>query len=432
MDIAKQTSVLAPEFGQRYSNYALGILLLVGCINIADRTVINVLLEPMAKDLQLSDWQLGLIIGPAFAVVYSLVQIPIARLADQFSRVLLIAIALALWSSMTALQSLAVGFVTLAVLRGAVAVGEAGSGPATQSMIADLFPSDQRARALSIYAFLLPVGFAAGSVIGGFGRDTLGWRSTLMLIGLPGVLLALVVWRTVRNPTRGYWEPHLQQHSGTTLLQSMRYLFGLRSFRYLIAAFSACVIALSAASFDAVYLERSLRFSGAEIGTLFGITGLLGIVGTYLGGWIADRVSLRDVAHPMRLASGLALLYSLTSAAYYLASSKSLIVALSILGIVTPGSLGIYYACGQRLAPPHMRARAAALLLTISTLMGIGLGPPAVGALSDAFAASFDRESLRYSQLCLIVGSWLACSVLTLLGSRSMAADIARVNNALP
>jgi MFS transporter, Spinster family, sphingosine-1-phosphate transporter len=182
------TQVEAPrpwEFGSRYAYGALAILLGVGTFNIIDRTVVNLLLVPIGRDLNLSDGQLGLFAGTAFGIFYALAQIPIARIADRRPRARIISLALTFWSAMTLLQSSAVGFVTLALTRAGVAIGEAGSGPASMSMVADLFPTARRTRAFAILAAQAPFGVAIGALVAGWAREAFGWRGALMFVGVP-------------------------------------------------------------------------------------------------------------------------------------------------------------------------------------------------------------------------------------------------------
>jgi MFS family permease len=413
-----------PEFGSRYSAYALGLFVLVGAFNIVDRSIIGLLLQPIASDLALTDSQLGLFSGPAFGFFYALAQIPLAHVADHRRRTRLIALALAFWSVMTALQGAAFGFLTLLLARAAVGVGEAGSGPATQSLIADLFAPTKRATALAIYAIVLPLGVAIGVQIAGWGREALGWRGTLQLVGLPGLALAAVVWTTLREPTRGHWDTGARV-APASLRETALQLFGLRSFRHLVLGQSLSAFTYSCYVFDAVYLERSLAFTPVEIGSLFAVVSVIGIGATLLGGWIADRMSLRGASWPLRCAALFSTCYALNSFAYYIvARDKTTLVVISLVGAFLPGTLGVVWATAQSLAPAAMRARAAAVVLAVSTFVG-ALGPYVTGALSDALAASFARESMRHALLLVVVPGWLWCAAHFWLGSRALARDLA-------
>ncbi len=413
----------APEFGLRYSYYALAMLFGVTVLNLTDRSVVNLLLVPIGKDLELKDWQLGLFAGPAFAICYALVQIPIARLADQRRRAPLIALALAFWSSMTMLQAAAVGFISLALARAGVAMGEAGSGPASHSMVSDLFPARLRTRAFAVLMFGAPLGTALGAFIGGWGREWLGWHATLLFVGMPGLVLAVAVWLTVREPTRGYWQARVTTQDAS-LMDTVRFLLRLPAFRHVLFGYSVWQIVASASSFDAVYLERSFALSPSEIGSWLGAAGLLAAVGYYTGGWLSDRLSLRNPAWSMRLLTIFLLLHLCVSIAYYLADSRAMVIGLMFVHPFLPATLPLVIANVQNLAPAQMRARAGALLLTISTLIGMSIGAPLAGAISDATRASLGQESIRYALLGIVTVGWLWAALHYWLGSRTLARDL--------
>ncbi len=198
--------------------------------------------------------------------------------------------ALAFWSAMTLLQSWATGFLTLALTRAGVAIGEAGSGPASMSMMTDLFPQDRRTRAFAILAAQAPIGGAIGALVAGFAREAIGWRGALMLVGVPGLIFAVIVWRTLREPTRGYFQTGPVEPPAD-LRQTLRFLLGLPAFRHTLIAYTILVTVAGAQSFDPVYLERVFGFAPKEVGSLLGAAGLLSIVGYYLGGWLCDRMT---------------------------------------------------------------------------------------------------------------------------------------------
>ena len=413
------------EFSPGYTRFALGMLLGVATVNLIDRSVVNLLLVPIAQDLQLKDWQLGVFTGPAFGIFYALSQIPIARLADRSPRVKIIALALAFWSAMTMAQSLAIGFLSLALARAAVAMGEAGSGPASQSLIADYFPPERRARAFAVFAFQLPVGAAIGSLIGGFGREYLGWHGVLVLVGIPGLLLAFALWKTLREPTRGYWQPaNLPVQPNASFGDTVRFLVALPSFRHTVLGYTIWVCVAGAQGFDAVYLERSFKLSPSEIGSIFGAAGLLAMSGYYVAGWMSDKLTQRDARWALWLPPIFLGLHLCTSMVYYNAGSTSIVIALAVIGPFLPATLPLVFANIQSLAPPHMRAQAAALLLTTSTLVGMSIGPPLVGFLSDSFQPRFGDESMRYALMCMVAVGWTWAGVHYLLGSRTYRRDL--------
>jgi MFS family permease len=323
---------------------------------------------------------------------------------------------------MTALQGAALGFATLLLARAAVGLGEAGSPPAAYSMISDLFAPARRATAFAIYSIVLPIGLAIGVQVAGWGREALGWRSTLQLVGLPGLALALLAWTTLREPTRGYWEDNARAASGS-MRKTVGFLLRLRSFRQLLLGQSIATFTFNAGVFDAVYLERSLVFTPVEISRLLGAASTLSIGGMLLGGWIADRLSARGADWPLRCITVFSITYAVSSSAIYLATDGSALTVFYLAGAILPGQLGVVLAAAQALAPPTMRARAAALLLATSFFVG-GFGPLVAGTLSDSFAPALGAESMRYALLSVVVPGWLWCALHFWLGSRTLARDL--------
>ncbi len=197
-------------FSPKYRNYALGILFLGYVVNFVDRSILAILLEPIKHDLELSDSQLGLLGGLAFAIFYSTLGIPIAALADRWSRVKILSISMVIWSAMTAVCGLATSFMMLLFTRIGVGIGEAGASPPSHSLISDYFPIETRATALSIYALGIPFGSMVGNFVGGYGAAELGWRTTFFIVGIPGIFVALLVWFTLREPPRGMSEVKIE------------------------------------------------------------------------------------------------------------------------------------------------------------------------------------------------------------------------------
>src|SRR5262247_406131 len=226
----------APEFSAATTRYALGLLLVVYVVNFLDRQVVAILLQAIKRDLDLSDTQLGAFSGIAFAALYSTLGIPIARFADRGVRRSIVALALFVWSGMTALQGLAARFAWLLAARVGVGIGEAGCGPPSHSMIADLFEPRRRATALSIYALGIPIGWAIGLAGGRWLRETFDWRTALVIVGLPGLPLALLVRLTLREPTRGWWEGVRTPAQLPSLAEVARILRARRAFVHVAIA----------------------------------------------------------------------------------------------------------------------------------------------------------------------------------------------------
>jgi predicted MFS family arabinose efflux permease len=326
---------------------------------------------------------------------------------------------------MTLLQSTATGFLTLALTRAGVAIGEAGSGPASMSMLADLYPPHRRTRAFAILAAQAPIGVAIGAIVAGWSRELFGWRGALMLVGVPGLILAVIVWFKLREPTRGYWQAGPAPPSAG-LRETLRYLLTLRAFRHTVIGYTIAVTVAGAQSFDPVYLERVLEFAPSEIGSLMGAAGLLSVVGYYLGGWICDRMSVRNAAWALRLPVIFMSVHLAIGIAYYLAPNRSVAVALALTGPFFPAVLPIILATVQNLSPATMRARAAALLLTVSTLVGIGCGAPIAGMLSDALTPTYGHFAIRYALLTIVIVGVLWAMLHFALGSRTLVRDIAQ------
>ncbi|WP_337185562.1 MFS transporter [Phenylobacterium sp.] len=379
--------------------YAIGILTAVSFFNYMDRMVLAVLLEPIKAELGLTDSQLGLLSGLAFAAFYATLGIPLARLADRASRVRLLAACLALWSVMTALTGMARSFGHLFLARVGVGIGEAGCVPAAHSLIGDYLPPEQRAFGISIFQAGGLAGLSAGLVITGFLADELGWRAALWIVGLAGVPLALLIFLTLKEPPR---RGHVAETAGEPAHVAIGALLRRPALRHL-------VLALSVGAFGTYGLTQwlpaffmrihglSLTQIGLWSGTASGVGGIMGVM---LGGWLAMRLIPRDPRWELWLPAiaygGSAPLY----AAVFLAPSPWLAIGIKVFATFLAASGGgVALSAIQSFAEPHRRATAISLTLFLSSLLGLGLGPWLVGAASDALAPTLGRESLRYALL---------------------------------
>jgi predicted MFS family arabinose efflux permease len=416
--------------GYRY--YVLGMLLVVYVFNVVDRQILSILMEPVRLELGLSDTQLGFLSGIAFALFYATLGIPIARLADRTSRTGVIAVCLALWSGMTALCGLAQNFWQLLLARIGVAVGEAGGSPPSHSLIADYFRERERATALGIFALGVPIGTMFGLFIGGWVNQWLGWRVSFMVVGVPGVLLALLVWFSVREPRRAL--PPQARMVGTpsgaapSMPEVLRFFWSQRSLRLLALASAVHAFAfLGLLQWYPVFFIRSHGLTTGEIGTYMAlVVGLFGGIGTFFGGYLADRLAVRDLRWylwlPM-LATGLATPFFVgvfLVQEYWLAFA--FMVAPTLLLNV---NLGPIFSMTQGLVPPLMRATAAAVLLFAINIIGMGLGPQFAGILSDLLQPAFGAESLRYALLVLSMFTLLSAAIYG-LASRWLRDDLSR------
>ena len=283
--------------GTRYPLYVLTILLCVYSVNWMDRYVLVIILEPIKQDLHLSDTALGLLSGFAFALVYSLAGIPIARWADRGSRRSLISLGLFIWSLMTALSGFAVTFAQLTVARFGVALGESACSPPACSLIADYFPPNRRATAFAVYGVGISIGMALGLVVGGWANEHYGWRAAFMIAGLPGLMLALIVRFTIREPARGQAERLPVDTGFYSLTDTLRIILSRKSF--IAAAVGVGLFSFSGNAFETwtpVYLMRLYHMSTGTIGAWMGpIEGVGGLIGTMAGGLLADRLGARNI-----------------------------------------------------------------------------------------------------------------------------------------
>lgn len=379
--------------------YALAILTLVSFFNYMDRMVLAVLLEPIKAELGLSDGQLGLLSGLAFAALYATLGIPLARLADRTSRVKLLAACLTIWSLMTAATGLSRNFLELFLARMGVGVGEAGCVPAAHSLIGDHFPPERRAFGISVFQAGGLAGLSVGLMLTGVLADQLGWRTALWVVGLSGVPLALLVLFTVREPAR---RGHVATASGEPALAAIRGLLARPALRHLI-------IALSIGAFGTygitqwlpAFFIRSHGLTLTEIGVWSGTASAIGgILGVMCGGLGATKLIPRDARWELWLPAiaygGSAPLYALV----FLSPTPLIAISIKVFATFLAASGGgVALSAIQSFAEPNRRATAISLVLFLSSLLGLGLGPWLVGVTSDVLAPTMGKESLRYALL---------------------------------
>jgi len=379
----------------------LVILTLVYTFNFIDRQILVILQEPIKLELGLSDAQLGLLTGFSFALVYVTAGIPIAWLADRSNRRNIVAASLAFWSAMTALSGLVQNFGQLLAARLGVGIGEAGGSPPSHSMISDYFPPQNRGTALSFYSMGIYVGILFGYAAGGWIAENFGWRTAFFLVGIPGIAYALLVLWVVKEPRRGRWDeggtPPKSSFKQTWDCLRQRPTFWWISIGCAFSAF----ISYGNGNFMPSFLIRSHGMSLTEVGLALGlIAGISGAIGTFLGGFLADKLGVRDVRWYLwiPMLGGLGSLLP----AYYtlLGDNKTLIIAAMVPSqILSTLYLGPCIATCHNLVSPGMRAMASAILFFVLNMIGLGLGPLTVGLLSDTFAAPFGEENLRYAML---------------------------------
>lgn len=397
-------------YGTRaYRAWVLFALVVVYTFNFIDRVLVSIVQEPIRAEFNLTDTQLGLLGGPTFAILYTLLGIPIARLAERKNRMTILAVCVGLWSAMTAACGLATSYATLLLARIGVSIGEAGCTPPAQSVIGDYFPESSRATALSIYALGIPIGSMLAAVGGGLIAEAMGWREAFLALGLPGLALAILVKLTVREPPRssgGTEAPGLRE---TAALLSKKSAFWFAALGGAMASF----VGYGVGQFTNSFFMRSHELSILEASQITGLLiGAFGAIGTFFSGWLADRVRARfPNAIAWLPAVGFLIAGPLNVAGYM---TGSLPLAIALLATAQLGSslyLGSMYAISQGVVHPRMRATAVAVLLFVVNLIGYAGGPPAIGALSDFIA---NRE---------LTASGLSLAACRAAGAATAAAD---------
>lgn len=407
------------EHARKHRKYALAILFIVYIFNFIDRQIVNILQEDIKHDLNLLDWQLGTMTGLAFATVYCTVGIPVARIADSTSRKGVVAVSLAVWSAFTAICGLTTNFVTLLLARMGVGLGEAGGSPPAHAMISDLYEKEKRGRALAIYSAGLYAGTLAGYYLGGVLSDSMSWREAFFVVGIPGVLFAILTWTTMREPVRGLSgiKPSAQK---ITFVESFRKLWSLKSFRYYsLATGAGTFVTYGLGNWMPSFLQRTygilnpetgkyvgqwslpdmqamigfcqagaadcVAMSSTEIGIMYGsVSGIGGMIGTVWGGYLADQFGAKDRRWFLWVPMWGKIVGAPLFIAAMLAPTPELSLLLYFPGITLAAMyLGPSLAITHHLVPASMRAMSSAVLFFILNILGLGTGPTIVGIVSD-------------------------------------------------
>jgi len=427
-----------------YKAWVLFMLLVVYIFNFIDRQIIGILAVPIQAELALSDTQLSLMGGMAFALFYTVLGIPIAWLADRKNRTWIITIALMIWSAMTALCGLAQNFVQLFLARLGVGVGEAGGVAPSYSLISDYFPSNQRSRALGIYAFAIPIGSALGMLIGGVLTNLIGWRLTFIVVGILGLAIAPLFKLTVKEPKRGRYDSTTSDVTAVPFSSVIQILKTKKSFWFLsLGGASASMMTYGLLFWFPSFLVRSFN---AELVTFFSwlpsfmlptdpspvlfvsyFYGLIllvgGIAGIWLGAVVSDKLGETD-----KTIYGRAPAYSfIATIPFFLIGilSNSLIIVFFSFMIIQALSfvmMGPLVSSLQHIVGPNMRATTSAIALFINNLVGIGLGNLLIGILSDFLSAQFAEEALRYSIASGVI-FYLVAAILFLFAAKNLESD---------
>ena len=399
-----------------YKRYVLVALTAVLTFNYVDRCLVTLLLQPIKEDLHLTDTQLGLLTGIAFGLFYATLGVPIARQADRGNRTNITSLAIGLWGVTVMASVLVSNFAQLLLARIAAAIGEAGCMPPTYSLVGDYFPtSGARARAMAFYMLGNPLAVLIGFMAGGWLNELYGWRMTFFLMGIPGIVLALLIKLTVTEPRTQ--TPHPEPRRGRPnpqpkLAEVLRSLWNRRSSRNLVIGFILySTLSQGLLPWYAAFLMRSHRMGAAELGLWFGlIVSITGVFGNLLGGHVAGGPLAHNERKQVRV-SALVLSSSVPCFALFLLlpAKQEALLALIPLVVVFNCFLGPTYALLQRVVPEDMRATTLAVVMLLGNLIGMGVGPEIVGLLSDGLAPRLGTDSLRYSMLAMsLVAFWAA------------------------
>jgi MFS family permease len=405
----------------------LAILLLAYIFNFIDRQIIGVLAIPIKADLGLTDTQLSLMGGIAFALFYSGIAIPVAWLADRSNRVNIIAFSVALWSAFTAVCGLAQNFWHLFLARMGVGIGEAGGVAPSYALISDFFPKERRARALALFSLGIPIGSALGVFFGGWIASNLDWRAAFIIVGLAGLPAALLVKVGIKEPVRGGYDTvdggasdPAPPFAAVAARLARTPSFWLLSF----GAASGSILGYGLIFWLPSFFTRSFGLSLAEVSWFYGSIVLVGgIAGTYLGGWIGDHVG-PDKPGGYALVPAVCFLISAPVFAAGLFAPNLVVgwILFAIGQMLALAWLGPVIAAVQHIVPPNMRATASASFLFINNLIGIGFGIFFLGFMSDTMSAAYGDQSLRYSILYGL-GFYLLSSLLYFVAARRLGRD---------
>ncbi len=390
---------------KRQRSYTLFLLVVVFTSSHVDRQIVAILQEPIKQYFDISDTQLGLLTGVMFALFYATLGMPMAMWADRRNRRNLIAFSITLWSAMTALCGAAMQFWQLLIARIGVGVGEAGSNPPSHSIISDLYKPEERATAMAIFSLGVNIGIMLGYLIGGWVNEFLDWRWAFVVAGAPGLIIALIVRLTMREPPRGYADGVTEKPEAPPFWAVVRHMVSTPTIRHVVAGSTLTSFAgYAAIAWVPVYLQRVHGYTTGESGTVLAIAiGLFGGLGTFFGGYFADRLARRNEGWRSWIVSLAALIY-LPFGYLSITAQDPFWAAAWFFGPAIFGGvyLGTNFAILQSQLPVEMRSVGAAISLFILNIIGLGLGPLSVGAISDATAAADGIDSIRNGLLAML------------------------------
>lgn len=391
--------------GRRH--YVLFVLCLVGIFNMIDRQIITILLEPIKHELGVSDTKMGLLSGIAFAAFYVVAGIPLARFADRGSRRALISTCLVVWSASTALCGFVHSFVQLALARVGVASGEAGAYPASQSMLADLYKASQRGTVIGVLQGAQSLGIALGLIAAGWLSQHFGWRVAFISVGLPGIVLAVVLWLTVAEPPRGMSDARPNTDATPTLRDVFRFFIGSPPMMMILLVAIGCAFSgYSLLGWAPTFFIRIYGMTTGEVGALLGPAMAGGLfIGNIAAGRVADHLAKGDLS-VYAIVAGAGSLLAIPFGIWFAFAPTSgfALTAVFIANLLLTCWLPPTYAVALGLAPPRMRAMVTAVISLCMTLFGIGMGPMFIGAMNDLLAPAYGQDSIRYSLAFSLAG----------------------------
>ncbi len=397
--------------GQRW--YVLIIMMFAYTINIADRYVMSTVLEPIRLELKLTDGGVAFLTGVSLALFYVTMGIPLSWIADRYSRRNLLAISITLWSAMTTLCGLSRGYSQLLLARIGVGVGEAGGTPSCNSIVGDYFPADRRPMAMTIFALGAPIGAWLGADMAGAVAHAYGWRAAFLVLGIPGIILALIIYFTIKEPARGRLDA-ISDEATPTLMETMRFLKSQRAAVHVIMGSGVSALwGWGLMWFTPTFIQRTYNLDVGAAGAVVGpIHLVMGIAASLLTAWLLARPSFVD---PRRIVKLLAIVTAVATVPSIIAYwTHSLPIATAMWWMFIPAIyfyIGPAFALGQNLAPPRMRAMFIAVSLLVANVFNLIVAPQGVGWLSDYFAGpgGADAASLRTALLILApTGFWAA------------------------
>ena len=414
--------------GKYYRYYVLIMVTVVSMVNIADRLIMSILMEDIKAEFHLSDTQVGLLVGLAFALFYALMSFPIARWADIGNRKNILSLAVILWSGMTALCGAAVGFYSLFFARLGVGVGEAGGSPPTYSLIADYFKPSERARAMGVYMVGAALGTGGGLIIGGILGEMLGWRTTFLVLGIPGVLLGLLFFFTVKEPQRGRLDAgEAKDKQAKDSNKTLKSLAANPVFIRISVSFAMLtMIGYAMAFWLAPIMLRNFDVSLGKVGLYLGLTYIAaGIPAPLIGGYLTDYMAKRDARWLAWIPAIAIVIVSVALWFCVMADSFEVFLSFFVLAyFVFMIPQGASLSLLQSSLGAGERAVGASFALIINSLIGAALGPLLVGMLSDAMAADYGVKSLNYALIIVSIGASIIGSIFYLWTARAMSAEL--------